>query len=100
MSGGGARVVQCAPADARTPHRMHTSDASSLTRTPPPHQIADFLKEVVDVASEVQASTGAKLIKDFTAALEADGRIVDIRRRVEAFSGSFPMPGFPTSHLE
>lgn len=59
-------------------------------------QIADFLKEVVDVCSEVQASTGAKLIKDFTAALEGDARIAGIRRRVEAFSGSFPMPGFST----
>jgi glycine hydroxymethyltransferase len=51
------------------------------------------------VCSEVQSSTGAKLLKDFAAALEGNATIADIRSRVEAFAGGFPMPGFSTKGL-
>lgn len=52
------------------------------------------------VCAEVQSTTGAKLIKDFTAALEGNPKIADIRRRVEAFSSSFPMPGFAVDDIQ
>ena len=67
---------------------------------PPPPQVADFLHDVVLLCKEVTAATGAKLIKDFAAALQGDERVAAIRARVEAFAASFPMPGFPVSHLE
>lgn len=51
------------------------------------------------MCSEVQVSSGAKLIKDFVAALEREPRIADIRGRVEAFAARFPMPGFSTDGL-
>ncbi|GBF90374.1 serine hydroxymethyltransferase [Raphidocelis subcapitata] len=62
--------------------------------------VADFLKEVVDVCADVQAKSGAKLLKDFVAVVEKDPRIRDIRARVEAFSARFPMPGFDVGDLE
>lgn len=88
-----------------TPKRRRTPPEPTSYPQPPKRargfpQIADFLKEVVDVCADVQSSSGAKLIKDFTAALEKDSRIASIRGRVEAFSAGFPMPGFATDHLE
>lgn len=62
--------------------------------TPPPGP------QVVEVCADVHGTTGAKLIKDFAAELEADARTADIRCRIEAFSGSFPMPGFATDDLD
>ena len=53
---------------------------------------------MVEVCAEVQASSGPKL-KDFVAALEGSSKVADIKQRVEAFAGSFPMPGFDTHGL-
>lgn len=63
-------------------------------------KVADLLHEVVQVCVDVQASTGAKLLKDFAAHLEGNAQIAAIRARVEAFAGGFPMPGFGTEGLE
>jgi glycine hydroxymethyltransferase len=63
-------------------------------------QVADLLHAVVELCNEVQTSTGAKLIKDFAAALEGHAGVADIRGRVEAFAASFPMPGFAVGHLQ
>ncbi|KXZ46754.1 hypothetical protein GPECTOR_41g719 [Gonium pectorale] len=56
-------------------------------------QVAAFLHEVLEVCKEVQTSTG-KAIKDFIKGLEGHPKIADIRSRVEAWAGQFPMPGF------
>ena len=61
--------------------------------------IADFLHEVLLVCKDVQGSAG-RLLKDFNRGLEADPRIKAIRAKVEAFAGSFPMPGFDVSKLK
>ncbi len=63
-------------------------------------QVADFLHEVVQVCEAVQAKTGAKLIKDFVAALDGSEEVAALRARVEAFSATFAMPGFSTQGLE
>lgn len=56
-------------------------------------KIAGFLHEVLMVCKEVQGVTG-KMLKDFNPALMTHPKVADIRARVEAFAGSFPMPGF------
>ena len=47
----------------------------------------------MQVCLEVQATSG-RMLKDFTNALQGNPKLADIRARVEAFSASFPMPGF------
>ena len=60
--------------------------------------IAAFLHETLEECKRVQSTSG-KLLKDFTAGLESSEVIADIKRRVEEWSGSFPMPGFDVSGL-
>lgn len=56
-------------------------------------QVAEFLHEVCEVAKEVQASHG-KLLKDWIKGITGNQKLADIKRRVEEFSESFPMPGY------
>ena len=60
--------------------------------------IAGFLHEALEECKRVQSTSG-KMLKDFTVGLEKSEIIADIRKRVEAWSGSFPMPGFDVSGL-
>jgi glycine hydroxymethyltransferase len=62
-------------------------------------KVAGFLQEVLEVTKEVQVSHG-KLLKDWVKGIEGNTKLADVRRRVEAFSSSFPMPGFEISDLE
>jgi len=54
--------------------------------------IAGFLHEVLEECKAVQSVHG-KLLKDFTVGIEQSAVIEDIKRRVEAWAGGFPMPG-------
>ena len=56
-------------------------------------KVAAFLNEVLDLSKEIQVSSG-KALKDFIAALAVNPKVEDIRKRVEEFGSSFPMPGF------
>lgn len=56
-------------------------------------QVADFLHEVLDVTKEVQTSHG-KMLKEWVKGITGNDKLTDIKRRVEEFSGSFPMPGY------
>lgn len=55
--------------------------------------VSTLVQSSSQVCLEVQATSG-KLLKDFTKALDSNPKFADIRARVEAFSSSFPMPGF------
>jgi hypothetical protein len=37
------------------------------------------------------------MLKDFVVAIEGNAKLQEIRARVEAFSETFPMPGFSVS---
>lgn len=56
-------------------------------------QVAEFLHEVCQVAKEVQNSHG-KLLKDWIKGIAGNAKLASIKRRVEEFSSSFPMPGY------
>ena len=56
-------------------------------------KVAEFLHRAAQIALEVQKTSG-KLIKDFVVALEGNEQAKQLRREVEAFARSFPMPGF------
>ena len=56
-------------------------------------QVAEFLHEAVQIALEIQQSSG-KLMKDFVAALGTNDKVKDLKKRVEQFAHSLPMPGF------
>lgn len=62
-------------------------------------QIAVFLDEVLKVALKVQEKSGPKL-KDFVAIIEKDEEIAAIRKRVNDFATSFPMPGFEPKEMK
>eukprot|EP00906_Rhabdomonas_costata_P024362 RCo035033 len=57
-------------------------------------QIAEFLHRSVQIATEIQASTG-KGLKEFQAALPTSKAAGTLRGEVEAFASKFPMPGLP-----
>lgn len=85
MTPGGVRIG----APAMTSRGLKESDFET---------IAAFLHEALEECKRVQSASG-KMLKDFTAALEKSEVIADIKRRVEEWSGSFPMPGFDTQGL-
>jgi glycine hydroxymethyltransferase len=56
-------------------------------------QIAEFLHQVLDVCKDIQEKHG-KLLKDFSKAIAESPKIAEIKKEVQAFGGSFAMPGF------
>lgn len=85
MTPGGVRIG----APAMTSRGLKESDFE---------KIAAFLHEVLEECKEVQQKSG-KLLKDFVVGLETSDTLKDIKRRVEEWAGSFPMPGFDVSAL-
>ncbi|EIE24649.1 serine hydroxymethyltransferase 2 [Coccomyxa subellipsoidea C-169] len=57
------------------------------------HEARPLLLCVLGVVIDVQNKTG-KLYKDWLKVIEADPRLPEIKKKVEAFASSFPMPGF------
>merc|ERR1740116_185435 len=62
-------------------------------------QIALFLVEAVKLALKIQEKSGPKL-KDFTAMLKDDADVAALRKKVNVFATSFPMPGFSTEEMK
>merc|ERR1712176_1345635 len=83
---GGVRIG----APALTTRKMVESDFE---------QIAVFLDEVLKVALALQEKSGPKL-KDFVALLDGNAEIAAIRKRVNEFATSFPMPGFDPKEMK
>lgn len=61
-------------------------------------KIASFLHEVLEECKAIQVEKG-KMLKDFTKGVEDSDALKDIKKRVEEWAGSFPMPGFDVSSL-
>lgn len=55
-------------------------------------QVADFLHQAVQIALEIQKTSG-KLVKDFVIAAEGHADVKALREKVMAFATSYPMPG-------
>lgn len=62
-------------------------------------QIAVFLDEVLKVALKVQEASGPKL-KDFVSLLEKNDELAAIKKKVNEFATSFPMPGFDPKEMK
>ena len=62
-------------------------------------QVADFLHEALEIALEIQTSTGASL-KDFEAALETNSAVKSLKKKVQTFITQFPMPGFDVATMK
>ena len=52
----------------------------------------------MQICKAVQTASG-KLLKDFTAGLEASEEVTALRAEVEAFATQFQMPGFSVENL-
>lgn len=61
--------------------------------------IADLLDETLTLALALQAKSGPKL-KDFIAMLENNADVTAIRKKVNTFATSFPMPGFDPKEMK
>jgi glycine hydroxymethyltransferase len=62
-------------------------------------KVADFLHRGVQIGLDLQAKSGKKLV-DFTPHLEGNAELALLRRDVEAFADTFPMPGNGSEVLE
>ncbi|KDD76227.1 serine hydroxymethyltransferase [Helicosporidium sp. ATCC 50920] len=60
--------------------------------------VADFLHRVVEECLAVQEQKG-KALKDFAAGVEASDKLKQLKHEVEAWAGSFAMPGFQVQGL-
>jgi len=85
VSPGGVRIG----APALTTRKMVESDFE---------KIAEFLDEVLKIALKLQEKSGPKL-KDFAALLEDNDEVTAVRKRVNDFATSFPMPGFDPKEM-
>lgn len=61
-------------------------------------QIAVFMDEALKIALKLQEQSGPKL-KDFVKLIEGNEEIEALKKKVHAFSTSFPMPGFDPSEM-
>ena len=83
---GGVRIG----APALTTRMMDESDFE---------QIAVFLDETLKIALALQEKSGPKL-KDFIALLKNNAEIDALRKKVNEFATSFPMPGFDPKEMK
>merc|ERR1711990_684836 len=56
-------------------------------------QVGEFLHECVQICLEIQAEHG-KMMKDFVKGLAGNGKIEDLRKRVNEWSTKFDIPGY------
>ena len=56
-------------------------------------QVGEFLHECVQICLEIQAERG-KMMKDFVKGLAGNGKIEDLRKRVNEWSTKFDIPGY------
>jgi glycine hydroxymethyltransferase len=61
-------------------------------KEPEMDKIAEFIDRVIKICLDVQAKSG-KLLKDFVAAIEHNEDLLAIKKEVEEFSTTFPLPG-------
>ena len=62
-------------------------------------QIAVFMDRALKIALELQAKSGPKL-RDFVNLLEGNEEILQLRKDVNEFATSFPMPGFDPKEMK
>ncbi|GBC00257.1 hypothetical protein RclHR1_00380025 [Rhizophagus clarus] len=62
-------------------------------------KVAEYLHRAVQIALSVQEKAGSKMMKDFVMACQDNEDIANLKKEVESFATSFPMPGFDPSNL-
>lgn len=62
-------------------------------------QIAVFLHETLQIALKIQEESGPKLV-DFVKCLGTNAEVEELRKRVNKFAASFPMPGFDPKDMK
>jgi len=62
-------------------------------------KVAEYLHRAVQIALVVQEKAGSKMMKDFVMACQDNDDIANLKKEVETFATSFPMPGFDPSNL-
>jgi glycine hydroxymethyltransferase len=83
---GGVRIG----APALTTRKMVESDFQ---------QIANFLHEAVQISLKIQEQSGPKL-KEYISLLASNDDVKELRKRVNAFATTFPMPGFDPAEMK
>jgi len=62
-------------------------------------QVADFLHEAVQIALQIQETSG-KTLKDFEIAVKNSSEVKSLRIKVQQFITKFPMPGFDVDAMK
>lgn len=62
-------------------------------------QVGVFLHEALIIALKIQEKSGPKL-KDFSAMLEGNEELMDLKSRINHYVVQFPMPGFDPSEMK
>ncbi|KAF0388360.1 serine hydroxymethyltransferase [Gigaspora margarita] len=62
-------------------------------------KVAEYLHRVVQIAIKVQEKAGSKMMKDFVVACQDVEEISALKKEVEAFATSYPMPGFDPTNI-
>uniref|UniRef100_A0A1D1Z011 Serine hydroxymethyltransferase n=1 Tax=Anthurium amnicola TaxID=1678845 RepID=A0A1D1Z011_9ARAE len=62
-------------------------------------KVAEYLHRAVQIALSVQEKAGSKMMKDFVMACQDNEDIANLKKEVETFATSFPMPGFDPTNL-
>mmetsp|Transcript_10347 Transcript_10347/g.14979 ORF Transcript_10347/g.14979 Transcript_10347/m.14979 type:complete len:472 (-) Transcript_10347:815-2230(-) len=86
MNPGGVRVGTC----ALTSRGFVEADFE---------RVAELLHKGIQVGLKIQEKSGKKL-KDFEAMLTGNSDLSDLKKEVEMFSSSFPMPGFDVNAMK
>eukprot|EP00171_Calliarthron_tuberculosum_P004584 IDg4584t1 len=86
MTPGGVRVG----APALTTRGMVEDDFRS---------VADMLYRGVQIGLRIQEQSGKKLA-DFKTAVAGNSELEELRKEVETFASSFPMPGFDVADMK
>lgn len=61
-------------------------------------QVADFLHEAVQIALNIQATSG-KTLKEFESAVLASAEVSALKSKIQKFITQFPMPGFDVDSM-
>lgn len=81
---------------AVTPGGVRIGTAALTTRgftTTDMKAVSVLLHETLLLAVELQAASGAKLLKDFVEAAQKSEKVVELKQKVQVLARQFPMPG-------
>lgn len=57
-------------------------------------KVGELLVEALELVIEIQSKSGSKLLKDFLLVAQNDGKVQNLKLKVQELARKFPMPGY------